>query len=164
MLIEPTGQPPNSTGFQEFDGLATLSPDGAPPQVREDEPDAFELEHQQCTIFEMGVAAGYGDAEPGRLPGCRGDLALNCGWQQRRATTASHGYRPAADRTGCDAATDSTACHTRLGGLDRGGAHPRPRRARLRPGRSVRALTALVRRGPPHAWARATRRTWVFRS
>lgn len=80
MLIEPTGQPPNSTGFQEFDRLATLSPDGAPPQVREDEPDAFELKHQQCTIFEMGVAAGYGDDEPGRLPGCRGDLALNRGW------------------------------------------------------------------------------------
>lgn len=50
-------------------------------EVLRDEPTVWEIRHLRCTIFDMGVAAGYStDPTPGDLPGCKGIMALYDGW------------------------------------------------------------------------------------
>lgn len=50
-------------------------------EVLRSEPDVWEIRHLRCTIFDMGVAAGYMEhPTPGHLPGCKGILALYGGW------------------------------------------------------------------------------------
>ena len=52
-------------------------------EVVADGPDEWAMRHVACTIFDMGVAAGYeDDPVPGALPGCGGIRALARGWAE----------------------------------------------------------------------------------
>ncbi len=50
-------------------------------EVLRDDAGVWEMRHIRCTIFDMGVAAGYEEHPvPGQLPGCGGIRALYGGW------------------------------------------------------------------------------------
>lgn len=50
-------------------------------RIVEADADRLCFQHVRCTIFDMGVAAGYDDdPRPGQLPGCRGVRVLLEGW------------------------------------------------------------------------------------